>query len=186
MRPFAAALPLFVVFTTLSTGCQPDDVKGEDSGGAADGTDGTDGADGTDGTDGGGADPAAIQGTWLSEGDNVAPLLADFGFTSLTATFGADGSYAVEAVYNGNPIPLTGTYTVDVSTTPHTIVVNQESPQAVTSAGIWQVEGDTLTYEIVQTSPDQGFTAPTPDSGFGSTAGAGVEPNSNIQVYVRQ
>ena len=52
--------------------------------------------------------------------------------------------------------------------------------------GIYEVDGNTLTYEVVQVDPDYGFTPPTPESGFGSTGGPNMTEGINVQVYRRQ
>jgi len=72
---------------------------------------------------------------------------------------------------------------VSAATDPGTISLSQSVPTEATAEGIWQVSGTTLTYEVVQTDPDFGFTAPTPEAGFGSTAGPGLTPDINVQVY---
>jgi hypothetical protein len=81
---------------------------------------------------------------------------------------------------------LVGTFVADEGTSPATIVLTQTSPYAATAEGIYQVDGDTLTYEVVQTQPDYGFLPPTPETGFGSTSGTGLNPGDNIQIYRRQ
>jgi hypothetical protein len=75
---------------------------------------------------------------------------------------------------------------VDASTSPGSITLTQASPYAATAVGIYQVDGDTLTYEVVQTLPDYGFTPPTSETGFGSTSGPGLDADVNIQIYQRQ
>jgi hypothetical protein len=126
-----------------------------------------------------------LHGTWVSTGDDVAPLLAAFMVDTIDATFNADGSYEVVSTDTaGTPTTFTGTYTVDSSTNPASITLEQTTPTAVTSEGIWTVDPDgVLYYEVVQTTPDQGFGAPTPETGFGGTSGPGISANSNIQVF---
>ncbi len=128
-----------------------------------------------------------IQGAWRSEGADLAPLLVDvFGFNQVDARFKGDGSYTVDAVADdGKTYAFAGTYTVGTGTTPHTIVLSQTSPSTATAEGIYRVQEGVLTYEVVQTQPDFGFTPPTPQSGFGSTQGEGIAPDSNVQVYRR-
>jgi hypothetical protein len=125
-------------------------------------------------------------GTWVSEGDNISALLAYFDFVRVEADFTAS-SYEVRATdADGLETTFTGSYTVDLSTVPHGITLAQASPSAATSSGIWQVEGSTLTYEVVQTSPSSGCTPPTPDAGFGTTAcGQPIPAGSNVQTFVR-
>ena len=43
-----------------------------------------------------------------------------------------------------------------------------------------------MTYEVVQTVPDYGYTPPTPTSGFGTTSGPGVSAGDNVQIYRRR
>ena len=104
---------------------------------------------------------------------------------TIDAEFNADGSYEVISTDSaGTETTFTGTYTVDSSTNPASITLEQTAPTTVTSEGIWTVDPDgVLYYEVVQTTPDQGFGAPTPETGFGGTSGAGVQANSNIQVF---
>ena len=61
-------------------------------------------------------------------------------------------------------------------------VLTQTEPYAATSEGIWQVQGDTLTYEVVETDPGLGATPPA--NGFGSTSN-GQFGDDNIQIYRR-
>lgn len=135
-------------------------------------------------------DPVGIQGEWQSSGSNVAPLLASlFGTDSIYANFSTDLTYTVEQYdTNGAKLTLTGTYVQEESdvTGIWTIEVNQSAPAALTSEGIFQVDGNTLKYEIVQTDPNIGATPPTPADGFGSSASGGTPlGNLNVQNYVR-
>ena len=59
--------------------------------------------------------------------------------------------------------------------------------EASTSEGLWRVEGDLLTYEVVQVQPPLpgGQTPPTPAGGFGSTNN-GALGDDNVQRYRRQ
>lgn len=128
----------------------------------------------------------SIEGDWLSEGEDVSPLFQSsfFNYVSISATFQSDGSYSVLATDQaGTTTTLEGTYEVDASALPNTIVLTQATPSAATAEGIWQLDGSTLTYEVVQVDPDYGFTAPTRETGFGSTSGGTIEPDANIQIY---
>lgn len=182
----------------LSSACRPDDV--DDTGAGATSLDGGGidggGADGG-GTDGGTAGDAgttaaacadsSLLGTWLSEGADVSPLFTSVDYDSVQATFGSDCSYQVLAVTGaGDSYDINGTWSADEGTDPATIVQTQAQPYEATADGIWQIVGDTLTFEVVQTDPDYGFTAPTPTSGFGSTAGQGLSAGDNTQTYQRQ
>ena len=134
-------------------------------------------------------DQEAIVGTWLSEGANLAPLLANLGFTKIEAIFDDDNTYLVKAtVTGGNVNEMTGTYTVQTSGTGNimNITLNQTTPAALTSQGIYEItnNNDNMRYEVVQTSPDIGATPPTATAGFGSTNG-GALGIINIQNYVR-
>jgi len=135
-----------------------------------------------------GGDVALTSGTWVSEGDNLSALLAYFDIVQVEAVFYTDGSYDVASTdESGAVATLDGTYTVGTSTTPRTITLNQATPQIATAGGIWQIAGSTLTYEVVQTSPAVGCTAPTPDAGFGSTrCSPPLTANANVQTFVRQ
>ncbi|MCB9523062.1 MAG: hypothetical protein H6702_06740 [Myxococcales bacterium] len=127
----------------------------------------------------------AIVGDWVSEGADVAPLLsgAPGNLRRLDATFTAAGAFDVVAVNaDGQQIVLTGRYQVDEGDRPPSIVLTQTEPYAATSEGIWQVQGDTLTYEVVETDPGLGATPPA--NGFGSTSN-GQFGDDNIQIYRR-
>ena len=188
-----------LVLTSLLSACAPDDDGSRydtapDSGpGAGDGSpdDGSD-PDGdtdadpdgdTDGdTDGGQSDP--LTGAWVSQGTDLAPLFrnAFFDYQRIESDFEADGTYAVLVTLNdGSSVTLTGTWSSDTSTEPHGIVVAQTAPEAVTSTGIYQVQGDTLTYEIAAESA--GCTPPTPAGGFGSSSCPGLSAGDLTQTY---
>ncbi|MBK8493398.1 MAG: hypothetical protein IPL49_21600 [Saprospirales bacterium] len=145
-----------------------------------------------EGVDCGGPDcPAcyvALQDTrWQSSGANVAPLLvALFQTDSIYAEFGGDFTYKVEQFDAlGAKTELTGTYSQAASSVTGiwTIVLNQTTPTAITAEGIFQITGNEMKYEIVQTNPPAG-TPPTPEAGFGST-NAGALGTINVQTYVK-
>ena len=129
-----------------------------------------------------------VQGEWQSSGSNVAPLLVSlFGYDSLYVDFRTDMTYTVEAFDTANAkSTLTGTYTQEESGVNNiwTITLDQTSPSTLTSEGIFRVSGDTLKYEVVQTTPDIGATPPTAADGFGSTSG-GSFGMTNVQTYLR-
>lgn len=124
-------------------------------------------------------DVEAIVGTWLSQGaTNVA-----LGLQALTKTAKIDAVFGANATYNviatdstGSEVTYTGTYVLGDETASgiRTITLSQTAPTSVTSEGIFQIEGTTMTYEVIQTSPDIGATAPTVEGGFGSTLVGGV------------
>lgn len=175
------ALPLFA--------CQPDDAKSGDSGSSeadadadADADSDTD-ADADADSDADADGPGDITGSWsTSGGGTVGPGLEGFGFGDIDATFNGDGTYIVTGTVRDTAYELTGTYQVDTSTNPGTIQLTQESPENVDSAGIWQVDGDTLTYEVLDVTAG---TPATPDGGFGSSVVRGETTDDWIQVYVR-
>lgn len=135
-----------------------------------------------------------IQGTWVSAGADVAPILVTlFSVDSIVAVFNSNQTYEVLQYAGGaiSPITLSGTYTQTLSSEGAiwTITVDQTSPAALTSEGIFEVDASTnpdgMQYEIVQTSPDIGATPPTPADGFGSSSG-GAFGDTNIQNYKRR
>jgi hypothetical protein len=164
-------------------------ASGGGQGGVAGGAGGGGGAGagaGGEPTGGVPADPAAIHGEWLSEGGDVAPFFANppASIVRVEASFRPDGTYDAESrTAGGDRFPGEGTYTVDVGTTPHTIVLTQSAPEALELAGIWTVIGDTLTYEVVQTGTRD--APPTPEAGFGSTAG-GRYGEDLVQIFRRE
>lgn len=171
------------------SGCMPDDYDGtgwppDDT--VDSGDPDTSDPDDTDDTDV--TDAPAIVGTWRSQGADLSDLFAGepFNYVDVQAIFRANGRSEVHATdQDGATADLIGTYTVDLSTSPATIVVLQTSPYEATASGIWAVSGDTLTYEVVQTVPDYGFVPPTPSSGFGTTSGPNLDPGTNVQTYQR-
>ena len=184
-----------LVWVILLAGCRPDDVKTDDSA-ATDDSGLTDDSGADDTADSGtGDDASSLYGTWVSEGDNLAPAFVDPDAAStiskVTATFSADGSYVVSAKVDGvaRAFDFEGTWTADMSTSPHGIVLNQATlngaAKVLTSAGIWLVEASTLTYEAIQTDPDAGCSPPTAAGGFGSTTcSPEVEAGYYVQVYL--
>lgn len=129
---------------------------------------------------------SALVGEWVSEGADLSELFANppFEYVRVEARFEADGDYRVVAEDGGGTTyPLVGSYEVDEGTSPPSIVLTQDEPYAATARGIWKVDGGVLTYEIVQTVPDYGYTPPTPATGFGSTTGPGLSSGDNVQTY---
>jgi hypothetical protein len=173
-------LPLVLVFA----GCDGDDATDTETG-----TDVDSGDTETDTDMGTEAETSAIVGDWNSSGDDVAPLLsgAPLLYADINASFETDGTYEVVATNtDGNATTFSGTYSVDASTEPNGILLVQTVPQQSESNGIFEIDGTTLTYEVVQTTPDFGFVAPTPTTGFGSTSGNGIAADVNTQVFVAQ
>ena len=81
-------------------------------------------------------------------------------------------------------LPINGGIFISLNDLNREITVNQSSPAALTSEGIFEVTDNTMKYEIVQTSPDISAVPPTAAAGFGSTNG-GALGESNVQVYER-
>jgi hypothetical protein len=139
--------------------------------------------------------PDSIVGSWISTGDDVAPLLnaifiGNGGIDTVYATFGSDNIYNVRQVNTDKTVLLyTGTYSASKSNVGEifTISISQTSPATATVEGIYEIdfsaEPDKMTYEVVQTDPPAG-TATTPEAGFGSTSGGAYEMQ-NVQKYVR-
>lgn len=174
----------------LTAACTADDG---DSGSAGDGgtSDGgtTDSGASDGGGDGGGDAGMAdlLVGDWLSEGDDISSLLAYYGYTSVTSSFLSDGSYVVDATGSTGAVDsYAGTFVADDSAALAAITLTQTSPSAITAEGIFTVEDDVLTYEVVQTSPDIGCTPPTVQSGFATTDCSGQTGDYNVQVFRRQ
>lgn len=143
--------------------------------------------------DGDTTDPQKIGvvGEWYSSGDNVAVLLSTyFAVDSIYAKFDSNNTYLVESYSNGAKTTYTGTYTQEKSGvgTIWNIVLNQSSPTAVTSEGIFDISTAvnpyTMQYEVAQTTPSIGATAPTAEAGFGSTSG-GALGTMNIQSFIK-
>ncbi len=133
-------------------------------------------------------DRVPIVGAWISEGDDLAPLLSGppAHLIRLEASFGADGVISV-ALTNERlqRFELRGTYVVDSATDLPGIVVLQTGPEPARLEGVWQVDGDVLTYEVAQTEPPiADVTPPTPSGGFGSTSD-GAFGRENVQTYRR-
>ena len=134
-----------------------------------------------------------IVGTWVSAGDNIAPLLQQiFANTidSIYATFSSNQVYSVKQVQiDASTIAYEGTYTVQKSSVGniYTISIGQTSPTVATVEGIYEIDRTQnphfMNYEVVQTDPPAGTSA-TPEAGFGSTSG-GVLGETNVQKYIR-
>jgi hypothetical protein len=132
-----------------------------------------------------------VVGNWKSSGTNVAVLLSTyFKVDSILARFDANNTYYVESYALGTKTIYSGTY---VQTKPATgdiwtIILNQSTPTAVTSEGMFQITkagtGYTMKYEVVQTTPSIGATPPTVSGGFGSSS-AGAYGTKNVQTFVQ-
>lgn len=165
--------------TTGSTGDTADTMSVDDSTTAAE----------TSGTTGGCADVELV-GEWLSEGENVAPLLVNvLNLVSVQAIF-ADITFEVNSTNGDGAMgQQTGTYAIELcpgSDTKYSITLDQTVPSAITVEGILEIDGcmdpAVMRYEVIQTQPDLGALAPTCDDDFG----AGQFGADNIQIFVRQ
>ncbi|KAF0130384.1 MAG: hypothetical protein FD155_1684 [Bacteroidetes bacterium] len=132
-----------------------------------------------------------LVGQWQSSGSNVAVLLTTyFGVDSIYAKFNDNNTYLVESFAAGAKTTYSGTFvqTKPATGTIWTIVLNQSSPTAVTSEGIFEIttvaEKYQMRYEVAQTTPSIGATPPTVAAGFGSTSG-GALGTINIQTFVQ-
>lgn len=131
-----------------------------------------------------------LAGEWLSEGENVAPLLVDLaGLVSVHASF-EEVTFEVSSTdTEGTMGQQSGTYTTELcpgSETKYRIVLDQTVPNAILAEGIFEIDGcedpAVMRYEVIQTQPDVGAVAPTCDDDFG-TGNFGAD---NIQIFVRQ
>lgn len=149
----------------------------------------TEGAVDTGSTTGGCAD-VSIVGEWLSEGQNVAPLLVDFLMIESIQAIFDELTFEVNSTnVEGATGQQLGTYTVELcpgSETKYHILLEQTSPGAITVEGIYEIDGcmdpAVMRYEVIQTEPSVGTAAPTCDDDFGT----GDFGTDNIQVFVRQ
>jgi len=143
--------------------------------------------------DGPETDPQIIGlvGEWYSSGTNLAPLLSTYlGVDSIYAKFDSNNTYLVESFSDGAKTTMTGTFTQTKSGTGTiwNIKLNQSSPTALTSEGIFDISTAvtpyTMKYEVAQTEPSIGATAPSASAGFGSTNN-GALGTLNIQNYIK-
>lgn len=136
-----------------------------------------------------GNQPVGLQGIWQSSKANVAPLLVTlFQIDSIWVEFRTNNTYEVRQWNkDGVQLPtLSGTYTQSKSNVGNiwTIRLEQTQPSALISEGIFEITGNTMKYEVVQTQPDIQAVPPTPQGGFGSTNG-GALGQANVQTYVK-
>jgi hypothetical protein len=111
-------------------------------------------------------------GTWLSAGDNVAPILVSlFSYDSVKVTMNEDKTIVLEShIIDGAWASIPGVYTVTESATGevHSISINYT---AFEQEGIIEVTAgtpDQMKLEAVQSVPDIGAVPRTPATGFGS------------------
>lgn len=134
-----------------------------------------------------------VIGRWYSSGTNVSALLrgAPFLTDSIYVEFKDNFTFRVEAYTAARVMTLfTGTFAQQQSPVSGiwTITLQQNVPTAGVSEGIFQIHWDEnpirMRYEILQTTPALGFAPPTPQAGFGSTAG-GAFGMTNVQTFLR-
>jgi hypothetical protein len=143
----------------------------------------------------GGTAQNPLVGTWLSQGADVAPLLAGapFNNVSITATFNADGSYTVDGIDTSNKDTMyAGAYVTTASSVAGVVDITlmQTAPSTATAQGIFSIDATVtpprMQYEVVQTQPTNGLVPPTAEKGFGSTIYNGQPISTLIQKYSRQ
>jgi len=133
-----------------------------------------------------------IVGTWVSEGaENVSLGLQLISKTArIDAEFNENGTYNVVSTDSlGSEVVFTGTFELGEETDSgiRSITLQQSEPTAVVSGGIFQIEGNLMTYEVIQTEPNIGAEAPTVEGGFGSTlVGGDAQGTLWVQKYERQ
>jgi hypothetical protein len=126
-----------------------------------------------------------IVGKWLSAGSNVAPLLTNFAIDTVQVEFKSDLSVAMASHVSGAGwVPTGGTYVLTKSASGNVHAIQIIYPTYEQGGIVEIIEGnpDQMKLEVVQTTPDIGATARTPETGFGSDAALG---STNIQKYVR-
>jgi len=140
-----------------------------------------------------------IVGTWVSEDENVAPLLygPPFNIRKIVATYNPNNGFLfIQTDSNNVSVTFTGTFATKVGEAPapneriKLVTIQQSVPVPMTAEGIYEVTlvGDELSmqYEVAQTEPPiDGVSKPTPEAGFGSTSG-GIHGTINVQKYIKR
>ncbi len=126
-------------------------------------------------------------GTWLSAGDDVAPLLvALFQYDSVRVEMTQDLIVRTHShVAGGAWSTVEGTYKITTSAA-GSVHTAEFFYAPFDQAGIIQIIAGTpktMKLEVVQIRPDIGAVPRTPDSGFGSDVALGT---LNIQNYVKE
>ena len=126
-------------------------------------------------------------GTWLSAGDDVAPLLvALFQYDSVRVEMTQDLIVKTHShIAGGAWSTVEGTYKITKSASGD-VHTAEFFYSAFDQAGIIQIMAGTpktMKLEVVQIRPDIGAVPRTPDSGFGSDVALGT---LNIQNYVKE
>jgi hypothetical protein len=125
-------------------------------------------------------------GTWLSAGDDVAPLLVTlFDYDSVRVTMNENNTVVLEThPKDGAWATVNGVYSVTESTTGevHSIAINYPTFEQEGIVQVFSGSPEALWLEVVQVVPDIGATPPTPADGFGANPALGT---TNIQKYRR-
>ena len=146
-------------------------------------------------TGGTGTQQQPIVGTWVSQGTDVAPLLAGAPFNNakITATFKDDATYTVVSIDTSNKeLDYSGTYQIMPSAVSNIIEIrlSEVTPSTAEVEGMYQIDTsqtpERMQYEAVQTQPTNSLQPPSPDKGFGSTVYNGIQISTLIQKYSRQ
>lgn len=120
-------------------------------------------------------------GTWLSAGNDVAPILvALFAYDSVRVTFEDDNTLTLDShIANGAWTSTPGTYVITESDEGdiHGFAANYT---AFEQEGIIEIIDNVMRLEAVQTVPDIGALVPTVEAGFGADPALGA---FNIQTY---
>jgi hypothetical protein len=142
-----------------------------------------------------GTQSSPLTGSWLSQGADVAPLLAGapFNNTKITAIFKDDGTYTVISIDTSNKeLDYSGTYQTMASGINGIVQIRlaEVVPTTAQVEGMYQIDSSQtparMQYEAVQTQPTNGLTPPAPDKGFGSTIYNGMQISTLIQKFTRQ
>ncbi len=137
--------------------------------------------------------PRPVASNWVSEGDDVAPKLAEppLRYVRIVATFRDDYSYTIEATdAEGEVHESSGDFVTKESTVEgiYRIMLFESSPAEVAYEGMFQVDSSVtpnrLCYEVVQVQPYAGLEPPEEEAGFGSTNG-GAYGDGYVQWYTR-
>ncbi len=130
-----------------------------------------------------------IRGKWQSSGDNVSVLLSTLHqVDSIFFNFEVDNTY-IERQWDANgalKAQFSGIYSQSRSVVGSiwSIRLEQQKPFALIKEGIFEISGEVMRLEVVQTVPDIQFIPPTPQAGFGSSNG-GALGITNVQTYVK-
>ena len=114
-----------------------------------------------------------LVGSWVSEGEDVAPGLQILTNTvRVDATFSSDDTYVVVSEdTDGSTVNFTGTWQAGEANAEgiRPITLNQSEPVAVVASGIFRVNDGRMEYEVIQEEPNIGAIPPNAEDGFGST-----------------